>query len=269
MHFDPRNTPYSFSLSFLAWAILRSSMLCACEPVKYCIAAPKQDGSTTRRSTWRPLDRRTVERVSPWEATWVTSLNLPNRSITAGALAQLTTMSRSPIVSLRRRKVPATSMASIPPPALRYSTIARAYCSASCSTMRLWATAPPATPSRIFSSSLGPKPPSFAILPCSSASLRSATLFTFSTSWKSLTRLGPRPGMRNRSSRPGGTIADAGKVGEVELGAGDELGDGIRVISHGARRVAIRANLERIACRDLEKIGDFAQQTGDLGVLHC
>src|SRR5438105_9615578 len=104
MHFDPRYKPYSFNFSFFACAILRSSMLCACDPVKYCSAAPKQAGSMTRRSTWSPLESRTVHRVSPCDATCVTSPNLPKREMRSGALAPLTTMSRSPIVSFRRRK---------------------------------------------------------------------------------------------------------------------------------------------------------------------
>src|SRR6266705_284699 len=106
MHFDPRNTPYSFSLRFFACAILRSSMLWACEPVKYCIAAPKHAGSTTRRSTCSPLESSTVDRVSPCDAMWVTSPNFPNRAMTTVGFLQLTTMSRSPMVSLRGRKRP-------------------------------------------------------------------------------------------------------------------------------------------------------------------
>src|SRR5216683_2268821 len=89
MHFEPRYKPYSFNFSFFACAIFLSSMLCACEPVKYCSAAPKQAGSMTRKSTWSPLESRTVERVSPCEATCVTSPNLPKREMRSGALAPL------------------------------------------------------------------------------------------------------------------------------------------------------------------------------------
>ena len=76
-------------------------------------------------------------------------------------------------------------------------------------------------------------------------------------------------GLDQRGDFLGDPVADAGKFGEVELAVGDELGDGIRMIGHRARRIAIRANLERIACGDLEEIGDVTQETGDLGVLHA
>ncbi len=106
----PSKTPYSFSLNFFAWAILRSSMLCACEPVKYCSADPYASGSTARRSTCRPPERRTVARVGPCETTRFTSGYLMKRAIAWSGAVLVTRMSRSPIVSRRRRKLPATSI---------------------------------------------------------------------------------------------------------------------------------------------------------------
>ena len=49
-----RNSPYSFSLKPRPIARSRSAMLCAFEPVKYCIAAPRLSAATSRRSAWKP-----------------------------------------------------------------------------------------------------------------------------------------------------------------------------------------------------------------------
>ena len=60
-----RNSPYSFSLKPRASARSRSAMLCAFEPVKYCSAAPRLSGGTSRRSAWKPPESRTLDLVSP------------------------------------------------------------------------------------------------------------------------------------------------------------------------------------------------------------
>ncbi len=44
------NRPYPDSLSLLRTAIWRVATLCACDPVKYCSAAPQASSLTTRRS---------------------------------------------------------------------------------------------------------------------------------------------------------------------------------------------------------------------------
>ena len=63
--------------------------------------------------------------------------------------------------------------------------------------------------------------------------------------------------------------ADPRQVRQVELPTRHELRNRIGVIGDGARRIAIRAHLERIARRDFQQVGDVAEETGDFGVLHA
>ena len=85
--------------------------------------------------------------------------------------------------------------------------MAFAWASASCKSSRRSLTCAAPSPVRIFSSILGPKPLSFWIRPLLSAAARSAADVTFSFLCSSFTRLGPRPGMRSRSSSPAGSFA--------------------------------------------------------------
>ena len=50
-------------------------MLWALLPVKYCIAAPREAGGTSRRSACRPLPSRTLLLVGPWPRTRSTRPN--------------------------------------------------------------------------------------------------------------------------------------------------------------------------------------------------
>ena len=47
-------------------------MLWLFEPVKYCSAAPREAGSTSRRSAWMPLNSSTLALVSPRPSTRTT-----------------------------------------------------------------------------------------------------------------------------------------------------------------------------------------------------
>ena len=51
----------------------RSAMLWAFDPVKYCSAAPRLSGGTSRRSAWKPPRSSTLDLVSPRPSTRSTS----------------------------------------------------------------------------------------------------------------------------------------------------------------------------------------------------
>jgi hypothetical protein len=61
---------------------------------------------------------------------------------------------------------------------------------------------------------------------------------------------------------------DPRQIGQIEVAAFHELRERIGVIRDGARGVAVRTNLEGIPLRNLQQVGDFSQQTSDVGVLH-
>src|ERR1041385_7360275 len=269
-------------------------MLCACEPVKYCMAAPKQDGSTTRKSTCRPPDSRTVARVSPCAATWVTSPNLPNRSMTAAGLEDVTTMSRSPIVSLRRRKLPATAISSMSPPALQVvDDRARVLLGF----MQHDALVPLAAGGgghalANFLEQLGAEARQLGDLARLERSFEIRDAVHFQLVVEQLHTLGPqvrdakqveqprrnrgdellalwqRAGLHERGDFLCDAAADAGQVGEVELPTAHQLVHRVGMICDRSGGVAIRPYLERIACRDFQEVGDLAEQAGDFGVLH-
>jgi hypothetical protein len=102
-----RNSPYSESFSFFRTAISRTLTLWALEPVKYWSAAPHTGGSTTRRSTWRPLVVRTDDLVSPFARIRSTYRIDVNASMTGTGSSAATNRSMSPTVSADRRNEPA------------------------------------------------------------------------------------------------------------------------------------------------------------------
>ena len=84
-------------------------MLWSFEPVKYCQAAPNDSDGTTRRSTWSPSEVRIVSFVGPRRTMDAPGI-AANRSRTFSGSEEVTRMSRSPTVSRRRRRLPATSI---------------------------------------------------------------------------------------------------------------------------------------------------------------
>jgi hypothetical protein len=86
---------------------LAERTLCACDPVKYCSAAPQLPSGTTRRSAWIPSDVRIEVLASPLAMTSATSGSPRNAAISAAGSAATARMSTSPIVSRIRRSDPA------------------------------------------------------------------------------------------------------------------------------------------------------------------
>ena len=82
-------------------------MLCAFDPVKYCIAAPADCGSTRRMSACRPLASMTLALVSPWPSTRITSGCAVKVAMTPSP-PPTARMSRSPQVSAPRLRLPTT-----------------------------------------------------------------------------------------------------------------------------------------------------------------
>ena len=115
-------------------------------------------------------------------------------------------MSRSPIVSARRRRLPQTSARITSGWARTASKIGATRRLALLCKMRSPTDSTKVIPSRIFASVLAPKPFSPAIFPASAAARRSARLSIFSVSWSVRIFFGPSPGTRRSATRPGGVL---------------------------------------------------------------
>ena len=99
----------------------RTAILCSLLPVKYCKAEPKEPVETTRKSISKPSLVLTDDLVSPLATTFTTSSNVTKVFIIfsikylSDASSMATKISASPIVSLRRRVLPAMDIFFTPP----------------------------------------------------------------------------------------------------------------------------------------------------------
>jgi len=122
---SPLKRPYSLSLSPALTAISRRRTLCCFEPVKYCTAAPKLSGGTTRTSTctgvvsvWmiaEPLvspAARTRSTNGARTKCWMIRSDASSGADWAASV--VTRISTSPMVSARRRSEPAGWILSMP-----------------------------------------------------------------------------------------------------------------------------------------------------------
>ncbi len=129
-----RNRPYSFNLKPSPMARSRSAMLCAFEPVKYCMAAPRLSAATSRRSACKPPSSSTLDFVSPCPSTRATRGYSMKSSINDGGPPEAS-RSISPQVSQPRRRLPTASMVTPGARPCRYSASAAA---ASCASGKRW-----------------------------------------------------------------------------------------------------------------------------------
>ncbi len=162
-----------------------------------------------RRSTARPEWVTALAPASPeLPTTSMASSSVKAFDRAAGSL-DAATMSRSLTVSARRRALPASSTRSAAGCSRRAATISSPTTRALESTIRSFGrpSAPAANAAMTFSSALSPKPGTSLSRPSSAALRRSSSELTPRLSWSSLTRLGPRPGMRVISTRPAGILA--------------------------------------------------------------
>ena len=104
-----RNRPYSFSLSRAGCARSRSAMLCAFEPVKYCIAAPRLLGGHQPQIGLEPAPEQHARLGSPCAEDALHAARTPRTPPSPSAGAPAARMSRSPQVSQPRRRLPTTS----------------------------------------------------------------------------------------------------------------------------------------------------------------
>ena len=104
-------SPYSLSESPSLRACSRSRMLCCRLPVEYASSAPKLAASTTRRSTCTPSLSTTAAFVSPCTSTVETLGCSTSVSSTCRGSPAAHTRSMSPIVSSKRRRLPAARSA--------------------------------------------------------------------------------------------------------------------------------------------------------------
>ena len=101
--------PHSLNDSPRASARWRISTLWSFDPVKWCSAKTNWSAGTMRRSACNPSCRRTLALVSPWAVTSLTPGMAVNHATTGALSAAATRKSRSPIVSIPRRRLPAAS----------------------------------------------------------------------------------------------------------------------------------------------------------------
>src|SRR2546427_10001396 len=66
----------------------------------------------------------------------------------------------------------------------------------------------------------------------------------------------------------GEVVPDARDLRQIALARAYDVGQGLRVVPHDARRVAIGPHPEGVGTLDLQEIGDLVEQAGDVGVLH-
>ena len=132
-------------------AISRRRTLWSFEPVKYCSAAPKDSGSTTRRSIDNPSWWRTEALVGPWAMTSTTEGSDVSVRITRAGSVDVTSRSTSLTVSRMRRSEPAISSRSTPPCARSASPTWTAIARAAGSSPRARPAFQSAMPLRMFS----------------------------------------------------------------------------------------------------------------------
>src|SRR6266566_2966443 len=281
MHFDPRNTPYSLSLSFLACAILRSSMLCACDPVKYCIAAPKPHGCTgvALRDDLRDLaelPKALDDRGGPGRGTGDHNVEVADRFLAASkAAGHLDLIDAAPPVGLqvfhdrsgillgfvqhhallRRRRGVGDAFADLleqfGADAGQLRELPFFQCVLEISG---------AVHLQLLVKQLDPL----------GAETGDAQQVEESRRYRryELLALGQGAGFHQRGDFFCDAAPDPRELGDVELTSRHELGDGIGVVRDGARGIAVGAHLERIARRDLEQIGDVTEEARNFCVLH-
>ena len=117
-----------------------------------------------------------------------------------------TTISKSPIVSLRRLALPASWALMTPSIEAIFCSNASPYISPISSLLRALNLANNSMPSNIFCCDLAPKPFSPAMASSSAACRSVAIESTPSSSFIILMRLGPRPGIPSISISPGGVL---------------------------------------------------------------
>ena len=201
--------PYSDTCSPRLTASVRSASLCCFDPVKCWSRLPYASGGTMRRSTGMPLC------VTPRAPATVGAEHSPISGIVLKKVASasgseaVATMSRSLHVSPQRRALPASSTCSDESCSRSTSIRESATSSAFDSSQRVFASpsSPAASAASTLSCAFGPKPLRSRIAPDSAAFLRSSSDATPSSSNSLRARLGPRPGMRVTSIRPGGYFA--------------------------------------------------------------
>ena len=66
----------------------------------------------------------------------------------------------------------------------------------------------------------------------------------------------------------GDAFADAGDIGELTGGVGAEGGEAFAVAFDDSGGVAVAANAEAVFGGDLHQVGGFAEELGDLNILH-
>ena len=201
-------SPYSLSDSPSLRACSRSSMLCCRLPVEYASSAPKLAASTTRRSTCTPSLSTTAAFVSPCTSTVETFGCSTSVSSTCRGSPAAHTRSMSPIVSSKRRRLPAARSAVMLGQRSRSAAISRsaagiARAIGTRSSLVRAARISRRTLSAFFRPILG----SSASCPASVAFSRSATVETPSSSLISLAVFGPMPGTRMTSRMPSGNSA--------------------------------------------------------------
>src|ERR1700691_3050273 len=201
------NRPYSDSLSFFRTAISRTATLCACDPVKYCNAAPQESSGITRRSTCRPAAVRIEVLVGPEAITEAASGMPVSAAINGPESSAAARMSTSPMVSANRRSEPAGAHRWHPETAPITSTTRAAVSSATFSRTRPPAASSSSMPRSSFSSLLLPKPRRPASRPALIASRSSSGEPTWSSRYSSRARFGPSAGILVSWSTPSGICA--------------------------------------------------------------
>ncbi len=183
-------------------------MLWVFEPVKYWQAAPNCFGSTTRRSTCRPVVVSTEVLVSPLPITSRTVGIFTNASRTAAGSLEAATMSTSATVSRSLRRLPQYRARSTSGRAWRAATNSSAIGSATEIGRR--SSGPDAAIRSIaccsFSSAFAPRPRSSRTRWLASAALSSSRFETPSSLRSRASVLGPTPGIRLSSTKAGGYL---------------------------------------------------------------
>ena len=157
------------------------------------------------RTYWSDLNpgRRMLALVVPWARTFAT-WGIPTKSLRTGAgSSALKRMSRSPIVSARRRKLPQTSARITRACSRTASMMGVTRSSASFSKIRPPVFSRKAIPSRILASVLAPNPFWVAIAPAW-AEAQIGEAFDLQRSRRALIFLGPRPGTGSKANIPEG-----------------------------------------------------------------